>query len=145
MMLAASRPELPLFLHVLGATLLIGAVASGAVLLLASGRAEEPAYLRRLGFRTLLLGALPAYLVMRIGAEWMYSREFGDAPEDPTWIGIGYGTADVGGLVFLVALVLSGIASAKAKPGLAKVAGVLITLTLVAWLVAVWAMGGKPA
>jgi len=145
MMLAASRPEFPLFLHVLGATVLIGAVASGAILLLASARSEDPAYLRRLGFRTLLFGALPAYIVMRIGAEWMFSKEFGDVKDDPTWIGIGYGTADIGGLVLLVALILSGIAASKSKPGLARLAGVLVALTAVAWLVAVWAMGGKPS
>ena len=46
--------------------------------------------------------------------------------------------------MFLIGLILSGVASAKAKPGLAKAPGVLIALALVAWLVAVWAMGAKP-
>jgi hypothetical protein len=146
-MLASIRPDdwnLPLFLHVLGALVLVGTVAAATILLLASARSGEPAYLRRLGFRTLLLGALPSYIVMRVGAEWLYSKEFDNAPSDPTWIGIGYGIADIGGLVFLIGLILAGVASGKAKPGLAKAAGVLVALTLVAWLVAIWAMGGKP-
>ena len=33
---------------------------------------------------------------MRIGAEWIYSKEFGDVEDDPAWIGIGYMTADIG-------------------------------------------------
>ena len=85
-MLATIRPDawnFPLFLHVLGATLLIGAVATAAVLLLVSAGSDEPAYSRRLAFRTLLFGALPAYIVMRIGAEWLYSKEFGGRVRRP--------------------------------------------------------------
>ena len=146
-MLASIRPDdwnFPLFLHVLGATLLVGTVAAAAILLLASARSEEPDYLRRLGFRTLLLGALPSFILMRVGAQWVFTKEFGDAPDEPTWIDIGYGISDIGGLVVLIGLILSGIASAKAKPGLAKAAGILVAVSLVAWLVAIWAMGGKP-
>ncbi len=48
---------------------------------------------------------------MRVGAEWLYSKEFGDLPDDvdePAWVGIGYITADVGALLFLIALDLRG-------------------------------------
>ena len=32
--------------------------------------------MRRLAFRSMLYAGLPAYIVMRAGAEWMYSKEF---------------------------------------------------------------------
>ena len=146
-MLAAIRPgawNFPLLLHVLGAMVLVGAVTAGVVAELASTRAEEPAFLRRLAFRIFLLGALPAYIVMRVGAEWLHSKEFSGSSSDPTWIGIGRVVADLGGLVFLISLILAGVASRKSSSGMSKAAGVLAAITLVAWLVAIWAMGAKP-
>jgi hypothetical protein len=146
-MVATIRPDswnFPLLLHVLGATVLIGAIATSAVALLFASRVEESAYLRRLGFKTLLLGALPAYILMRIGGEWLRSKEFGDADE-PTWIVIGYITVDIGALLLLITLILSGFGARKSKPGLSRAAGVLAAILLVAWLVAIWAMGAKPS
>jgi hypothetical protein len=141
------RPDswnFPLLLHVAGAAVLFGAVASAAVSTLVADRVAEPAFMRKLAFRSLLIVGLPAYIVMRIGAEWLYSKGFDQLEEDPTWIGIGYIVADLGLLVFLVALVLAGIATWKGKPGLAKAAGILSVVLLLAMVVAVWAMGGKP-
>ena len=145
--LASIRPDswnFPLFLHVLGAMVLVGAAAIGSVSALASGKGDDSGFLRRLSFRSFLIVALPAYIVMRIGAEWMYSKEFGDGVDDPTWIGIGYITADAGALLLLITLILSGIATRRGSPGLARAAGVISMIALIAWLVAVWAMGGKP-
>ena len=147
-MLASIRPDswnFPLLLHVLGAMVLVGTVAAGVVAELASARADEPTFLRRLAFRIFLLGALPAYIVMRIGAEWLHSKEFSGSSSDPAWIGIGRGVADAGGLVFLIALILSGLAAKKSSGGLSKAAGVLAAITLVGWLVAIWAMGAQPS
>lgn len=146
-LVAAIRPDawnVPLFLHVLGAMTLVGAVTAAVVAQLAPTSPSYGDMLRRFSFRTLLLAAVPAYIVMRIGAEWMYSKEFGDGADDPTWIGIGYMTADIGALLLLIALVMAGIASRKSKPGLGRAAGVLAAIALAAWLVAVWAMGAKP-
>jgi hypothetical protein len=145
--LASIRPDawnLPLLLHVLGAMVLVGAAALGSTAALASSRSSESAYLRRLSFRSFLIVALPAYVVMRIGAEWLYSEEFGDVDEDPTWIGIGYVTADAGALVLLVTLILAGLAVRRGSRGMTRAAGLLSALAVVAWLVAVWAMSGKP-
>ena len=100
--------------------------------------------MRRFAFRTLLFVGLPAYIVMRIGAEWLYSKEFGDSDDDPAWIGIGYITADIGAILFLIALICAGIASAKSKNSLGGRRRVLVAIALVGWLVAVWAMGAKP-
>ena len=147
-LLADIRPDswnVPLFLHVLGAMLLVGAVIAAAGALLTPAGGGDPAGLRRFAFRTLLLAALPSYILMRIGAEWLYSKEFGDSDDDPAWIGIGYITADIGAILFLIALICAGIASARSKDRLGRVAGVLVAIALVGWLVAVWAMGAKPS
>src|ERR687895_1159523 len=99
--------DLPLFLHVLGAMILVGALCVVVIALLATWRtreAEEAAPLRRLGFQALLLGALPSYLLMRIAGEWIASEEDLDE-SDPDWLGVGYVIADLGALVLLVTLV----------------------------------------
>ena len=145
--LASIRPDswnLPLFLHVLGAMILVGSAALGSTAALAAGRTSESGFMRRLAFRSFLLVALPAYIVMRIGAEWLYSKEFGEGVDDPGWIGIGYITADAGALLLLLTLILSGFAVRRGSPGLTRAAGVLSLIAVVAWLVAVWAMSGKP-
>ena len=147
-MLAAIRPEawnFPLLLHVLAAMTLVGAVGAGVVAELAAARADEPAFLRRLAFRIFLLGALPAYIVMRVGAEWLRSKELSGSSADPTWLAIGRGVADGGGLALLISVILAGVASRRSSSGLSKAAGVLAAITLVGWLVAIWAMGAKPA
>ena len=145
--LAAVRPDswnFPLLLHVAGATVFFGAVAVAAVTQLASARAPEPEFLQRVAFRTLLIVGLPAYIVFRVGAEWIYDKEFGDAEDDPAWIGIGYIISDIGALVFLIALIMAGLALRKRKGWLVKSSGVLTAVLLVALVVAVWAMGAKP-
>lgn len=145
-LLAASRPEFPLFLHVFGAMVLVGAVGAAVIAQLWTVGIADGDRIRRFSFRTLLFAALPAYIVMRIGAEWMYSQEFGDLKlADPTWIEIGYMTADIGALLLLIALVTAGIAARKAKARLATASGVIAALALAGWIVAVWAMSGKPS
>jgi len=146
-LLASIRPDswnFPLFLHVTGAAVFFGVVTLAAVAQLTAARAPEPEVLRRVAFRALLIVGLPAYIVFRIGAEWLYSKEFPGDVEDPSWIGIGYLVADVGALVFLIALILSGIAVRKPKGWLSKSSGVLSAVILVGLVVAVWAMGAKP-
>ena len=141
------RPDswnFPLLLHVAGAAVLFGAVAAAAVSTLAADRVPQPEFMRRLAFRSLLLVGLPAYIVMRIGAEWLYSKGFDELDDDPAWLSIGYIVADVGLLVFVIALVLAGVAMWKRNSGVAKAAGVLSIVLLVAMIVAVWAMGAKP-
>jgi len=147
-LLADIRPDswnFPLFVHVLGATLLVGAVATAVLALLTPRGGGDPSGLRRFAFRTLLFVGLPSYIVMRVGGEWLYSKEFGDSDDDPAWVGIGYITADIGAVLFLVALICAGIASSKSKERLGKASGIIVALALVGWLVAVWAMGAKPS
>ena len=152
-MLAAIRPDsvnLPLMLHVLGAMLLVGTLLAVTLVTVLGWRSPENATgLSRFALKTLLLGVLPAYLLMRIGAQWIYSRSiYDDLPEDPTWIGIGFIVADLGALLTLVALILGGIGVSRLNKGggqgLLKAAMVIAWLVLAAALVAVWAMAGKP-
>ncbi len=144
---AAIRPDswnFPLLVHVVGAAVLVGVVLTAVAATLMADRTAHPEVLRRIAFRSLLFAGLPAYIVMRVGAEWLYSKEFGDTDDDPAWIGIGYIVADVGLLAFLVSLALAGFASRRNSSGLGRASGLVGALLLVGLLVAVWAMGGKP-
>jgi hypothetical protein len=149
--LAFVRPDgwnFPLFVHVLGAMILVGGLFAGATsLAFARG---DPRILR-LGYLSLLVVALPGWLIMRAGAEWIASKEGWtkkDVPS-PTWLDIGFLLADLGGLILLVSLIVGGIGVRRlrsgAGAGLLKATLVLSIVLLGAYLVAVWAMAGKPA
>ena len=110
-MIAAIRPDdwnVPLFLHVLGAMILVGALVLVVTSLVLGWRADGAVAARttRLGFLSLLLAALPAWLVMRLAAQWVAS-EVGVANSDAAWIGIGYVTADFGLLLLVVATIVA--------------------------------------
>ena len=148
-LLAAHRPtdwNFPLFVHVLGAMILVGGLLAGASLMTyARGDARS----LRLGYWTLLLVAFPAYIVMRIGAQWIYSREgWEKLDDDPAWLGIGYIVADAGALLVLIALIVGGIGMRRLRNGggrgLLKASMIIAWIVLAAALVAVWAMAGKP-
>ena len=147
-MLASIRPDswnLPLFVHVIGAMMLVGGllVASTSVLV-----ARGEARVLRIGYLTMLSVCLPGYLVMRVGAEWTYSREqLGDAPDDPAWVGIGYITADAGALLLLIALILGGFGLRRLRgggTGMLRASLVISVVLLAAYIVTIWAMGSKP-
>jgi hypothetical protein len=141
--------DFPLFLHVLGAMVLVGGVLAGAAAL-ALARGEEGVL--RLGYRALLLIAFPGWILMRIGAEWVYSEEgWDDLPEnvdEPAWLGIGYIIADLSGLLLLISLIVGGIGVRRLRQGrgggLLKTSMIIALVLLVAYVVAVWAMSGKP-
>ena len=145
-MFAIVRPDswnLPLFVHVAGAMLLVAAVV--VVLAVTAGalrRGDDAAVLMRLAFRALLLGVLPAWLVMRVGAQWVESEE---AVGDPSWIGIGYGTSEGGLLLILIATGLAWRATRRgAAAGSGRAVFALSALVLFAFAVAIWAMTAKP-
>ena len=150
-LLALSRPtdwNFPLFVHVLGAMILVGGLLTGAsTLAFARGNAR----FLRLGYWTLLAVALPGWIVMFVGANWISAKEgWDDLPEEaqPTWIGIGWTIALPGALLLLIALILGGIGVRRLRDdkgtGLLKAAMVIAWIVLAAALVAVWAMAGKP-
>jgi hypothetical protein len=150
--LAAIRPDdwnFPLFVHVLGAMILVGGLLTGASFM---AFARGDTRFLRIGYWTLLAVALPGYLLMRAGGEWSYVRQgWDDLPDDesPAWISIGYIVADLGALLVLVALILGGIGVRRLRDGkgtrLLKASMILAWIVLAAALVAVWAMSGKPS
>jgi hypothetical protein len=150
-LLAAIRPDeqnFPLFVHLLGAMVLVGGLLTTAgALLWARGDVGS----LRLGYRALLAVAFPGWIVMRIGAEWIYSEQgWDDVSESaqPAWLGIGYLLADLGGLILLVSLIVGGIGVYRLRDGrgagLLKATLILSLILLAAYVVAVWAMSGKP-
>lgn len=142
----ADQFDFPLFLHVAGAMLLVGAlVVVVATMAVALRNGEGAEVLTRLAFRTLLIGVLPAYILMRVGAEWILSKE--GLPDDLGWIGIGYGVADGGFLLTIIAAVLAWRATRRGEGGpggVGRAVFILGAILIVAYAVAIWAMATKP-
>ena len=127
---------------------LVGGLVAGASSI---AFARGDTRLLRLGYWTLLLVALPGYVVMRVGAEWLYMKEgWDDLPDDqvPAWLDIGYIVADAGAVLTLIALIVGGIGVRRLRDGkgqgLLKAAMIISLLVLAAAVVAIWAMSGKP-
>jgi hypothetical protein len=155
-LLASIRPEawhLPLFVHVLGAMILIGGVATALAAQGLGWRKRDPVdahVFARLGFRALLYVAVPAWIVMRVAAEWIASEEGFTGDSVPAWIDVGYIAAEPGGLLLVASTILSGFGARRLRrrgepsSGLVRASTVLISLALIAFLVAIWAMTAKP-
>ena len=148
--LAAVRPDewnLPLFVHVLGAMILVGGVLTAAsTLVLSHGNTR----MLRIGYFTLLAVALPGFVLMRTGAGWVEDKEgfTAEGAPEPTWLGIGYAVADLGMLLLLIALIVGGIGVRRLRKdkgtALLKTTMAISFLLLAAYVVAIWAMAGKP-
>jgi hypothetical protein len=144
------RPDdyhLPLFVHVLGALALVGALVMAASYLF-QARRDGSLQSVRMGFRSLLYAALPAYIVMRVGAGWIADKENLTDSND-AWIGIGFTTADGGLLLIIVSTIAAYLAVRRAgrsdSPGAGTtVAAVIVALLIVAYVVTIWAMTTKP-
>jgi hypothetical protein len=152
--LLAIRPDdvnFPLFLHVLGAMLLVGMLLAVASAILLAWNRRDPgdaAGLTRFALWTVLGGVVPSYILMRVGAQWVESEEgLGDAEGLP-WIDIGYITADLGGVLMIISIVLAIIGLRRLRrgggTGLGRAVGVIALLLLAAYVVAIWAMTVKP-
>ena len=132
-MVAAARPhawDLPLFLHVLGAMVLVGSVGTAALLAFVAWRRPGVPLFGRAAFWSLLAVGVPAYLVMRVAAQWTYSKEGFSGSGDPTWITIGFLAADVG----VLALLLTTGLAFWWKRGGASVAGRIVAVVASAYL-----------
>ena len=135
--------DAPLFVHVLGATLLFGTVLTVATLAFAALRVtDQAAMLRRLAFTITLVGVWPAYILMRVGAQWVLTHE-GLDKSTPHWVDVGYVVSDVG-ILLLLALTLLGWLALRRGRLTAWFAG-LAVVYLVALGVAWFAMSGKPS
>ena len=147
----ASGQDFPVLLHIVGATIVFGALlASASSLALARGEAR----LLRVGYFSLLFVGLPGWILMRLSGEWIYRKQhWSNLPanlKNPAWLRIGFDVADYGAVLFLISLVLGGIAinrlrNGKGGTGLLQVTMVISLVLAVAYVVAVWAMTGKPS
>jgi hypothetical protein len=147
MMLALVRPDswnFPLFLHILGAIVLAGSIGAVTVFALAARKqSAHRALLSRLAFRTLIFVVVPAFIVMRVGAQLIADKEFPD--KTPGWVAVGFVVSEPG-LILLIALgVLAWVSARRGGAGRASVAlAILAPVYLAALAVAWWAMSAKP-
>ena len=120
-MLAVIRPDswnFPLLLHVGGAMILVGALVTASAYMLAAWNRSGPGdqlAMNRIAFKTLLIVGIPGFLLMRTAAEWIRDKEGFGGDDDPAWIGVGYITSDLGGLLLLISTLLARTA-AEAVP-----------------------------
>ncbi len=149
--LAVLRPEeweWPLFLHLVGATLLVGGLAAALAATAAAWRqtaAERVAVLDTAALRTLLLAAWPGLVLTFIGGVWAESRE----DVDEGWVGVGHVVTEGGALVVLAITLLVWRGSRRARSGDAaplsgRIAVVVTALYLAALVATIWAMTTKP-
>jgi hypothetical protein len=141
--IAFSRPFWPLFLHVLGAMTLVGALLAVVLVSAVAWRRPDLAVLRRAAWSGLIVVALPAYPAMRLAGQWIYSKEGFSGDDDPTWLGIGFGVGDLGLLLLLVTIGVAFWWRRGAKPVAGRIVAVLSSVYLVLLAVAWLAMSGK--
>ena len=145
-MLAALRPhsfDLPLFLHVLGATLLFGSTATVAIAGYASRRSpDNSALLARIVAGTWILVILPSFILMRAGAAWILDKEYPGNASTPGWVGFGSIVSEPGALLLIAVGILAWISVRKKRVLLAV--PIIASIYLLALAVAWFAMAGKP-
>ena len=141
--------DLPLFFHIAGALALIAALVAGFCVLVVAWRSDGDTRTRlsSIGFRTLLYAAIPSYLVMRIAAQLVVSKEHLD-DSTAEWLNLAYPFTDGAGALLLIATILTGLGARRQRRGggfgLAAAATVLTGIALVSLVVVIWAMTTKP-
>jgi hypothetical protein len=148
--IGAIRPDdwnLPLLLHVLAAMVMVGALVLALTALFMAWRDGSEAS-ARLAFRSLLIGVIPAWIVVRVTAQIVLDKE-GLEDAELAWIDIGFITAEPGLLLLIIATVLAGLATRRARRGEGvgtgvKVAAVLASVMVAAYVLTTWAMTTKP-
>ena len=142
-MLALIRPDswnLPLFLHVLGATVLFGTVGAVAVAGFAIRRStDHQLLLARVAQRTFLLGVIPAYIVMRVAAQWIDGKEYPNGNE-PGWVGVGFLVSDIGAILLIVVGILLAVRRKRILLAVPLLTGLYLIALGAAWV----SMSGKP-
>jgi len=131
--LALGRPFWPLFLHVLGAMTLFGAVLA-AVIVAVAGNARATV--------SSLVTALPAWAVTLGCALWIESDE-GLSSSNATWLGIGHAVLEPGLLVLLAAVGCSYWWKRSGKRAARRGTAALSVVYLALLTVALLAMSGK--
>jgi len=136
--------SLPLYLHVLGATILFGGTLALTVLAVAAWRGRgNAAMLARLAFWTLVVVVLPAWILMRAGAQWIVGKEF--PKNTPGWVNVGFIVSEPGLVLILALGVVAWFSARRGGTGrLAAALAVLAPVYLAALAVAWFAMSAKP-
>jgi hypothetical protein len=148
-MLAVVRPDswnLPLFLHVLGSTLTFGATGTVALLGFAGLRSapERAVWLRGLGFRIGGYVLVPAFILMRGGAQWIADKEYPGSAKTPGWLDVGFIVTEPGAILVIVMLILAWFAARRPTFRGAVAVPWLASIYLVALAIAWFAMSAKP-
>ena len=131
--LAFSRAFWPLFLHVLAAMTLFGALLAAVVVAVAG--------LPRATFASLVT-ALPAWAVTLACAYWIEHDE-GLGNANATWLSIGHGVLEPGLIVLLAALATAYWWRRSGKPLAGRICASLSGVYLLLLVVAFLAMSGK--
>ena len=152
-LLASIRPDdwnLPLFLHVLGAMTLVGALGL-VVLSLASARGGDSAAACGSPTARCCFAAIPAWIVMRLSAQWIAIEGGARRPRRAAGLDRhrlrhlrahaapadrGHGLRRHRGA--------PGAEGGRAFGGLNTAALVLVSISLLAYVLAIWAMSTKP-
>jgi branched-subunit amino acid ABC-type transport system permease component len=151
-MLAVVRPSdwnFPLFFHIAGAMLLVASlVVALYAVRIARERGDQPA--AQFLARVLLWVTLPSYLVMRIFAQIIESKEKLDKA-NPSWLGVGFIVSDLGFVLLLAILIMTGLVARRTKKGVSvagsgqlRATGIIMGILITAYVVAIWAMTTKP-
>jgi hypothetical protein len=79
---------------------------------------------------------------MRVGAEWIRSKEFTGGADEPGWVGVGYIVSDGTAVLLIVTGILAALSVRRGRVLLAV--PLLATVCVLAYAVAWFAMSGKP-
>ena len=144
----ADRPDefnLALFVHVLSALVLIGAV--GFSLFALGGIWRGGAESWRLAYRAIVWVTIPAWFAMRISSQWILDKE-GLEDAELEWIDIGFATSEPSLVLLIIAGVIARVKSRRPEGTRAgwggRIATGLVSTALLAFLFALWAMTTKP-
>ena len=142
--------DIRVFIHVAGAMALVGTLVLAVFALVNAHRRGDEAAVR-FAYRVLVRAVLPAYIVMRVGAQMVLSYEHLDKVK-AAWLDIGFMTSDGGALLLLITIAISGRRLKRTKSGESSahatalmVATALCGVLIAAYMVAVWAMTTKPS
>lgn len=136
------RPDLQLFVHILSATALFGALLAVAALSWLAQRQSERALYAHASFWTLLVVALPSWALMFGFGSWTESKE--GLPKGLRWVEIPSGIAGGGVVILLMATLIAYLWTRRpASVWQPITVSMLSTAYLAALAVAWWMMTAK--
>jgi hypothetical protein len=101
--------------------------------------ADHRQLLARVAQRVFMLGVIPAYIVMRVGAQWIDGKEYPNGDE-PNWVGVGFIVSDAGAILLIVVGILLAVRRQRILLAVPVLTGIFLVALGAAWV----AMSGKP-